>query len=66
MMNAICLAVQEKGALDEETLIQVTAINLGYMRVNDEIESVILNAVKQARKEGRIFLNKEGCYDLGE
>ena len=66
LMNAVCLAIQEKGTLDEEILIKVTGIYLGYMQVSDDVESVILTAIRQARKEGRIFLNKEGSYDLGE
>lgn len=66
MMNAVCLALQDKGALDEDVLIKTIAIYLGYMQVSDEVESNVLAAIKQARKEGRIFLNKEGSYDLGD
>lgn len=58
--NAICYAVQEKGALDKDAVIKEASVILGYKRLGNNLAAVMEEGLKLARA------NKEVQVEKGE
>jgi len=64
-LNAICLALQDKGTMGFEDLMMQTAINLGHTSISEELVTRANKAIPKAITQKEILLLEEGKYTLG-
>lgn len=64
LKNAVCVTIQEKGALEKDDLIRETIRQMGYGRSGPALVDAVERGIKYARKTGEICLNEHKQFIL--
>ena len=65
LKNAICVTLNEKGALNKDSLVKETIRTMGYARSGAALVAAIERGLKYGRKTGEIIQNEKKMFVLG-
>lgn len=64
MKNAVCITLQNSGAMDKDALVRETVRTMGYGRSGAAIVEAIERGIKYGKRTGEIVVNEDKLLDL--